>query len=667
MAQQFERICGIPWQRIVVCLALLLMLSEGALAVWHDANSPFRRPIRIDIDPSKISGEEIANVKFLVPHPRSEKTDDIHVTTAQGKPVDYRVIFVGPGDQVDLAFLPQKGVADYFVYFGGEKPAANRPTENLGRGGLLMEIKPTGKLPSSGRELQDMYPREQRVMSRRVIGRPYLGNNLIGYRGATMTRLSGKLFAPIDGPYVFAVAANDRGALFIDGKLLVYCRTAVSDTRFQDRIALTRGWHDFEFLHADGGGEYIFAIAWKRPDMDKFDIIGREFFGMVLHASAGPLEQRDKPLTADMTCSYLGEAFFANEYSHRYRFDVATSLRADRMQVNWDFGDGQTANRPQVEHVFLTPGIYQVTVTAKLGSNTDTQKFRLHVDRDYERASNPPTDELGLHAKMAASYKLDTLTPESLARAVQLHMRAGDIDRAHQAAIALAKAKNHPRRDMVHSSLMELREDLMKRKQHARMREVFAAVPADSSLQPWAAIQLANTLMYAVGDFKAAEKAIAPFAAKDITAKRVHGQALLLSGRFDQARDLLTGMSSGGPGERAAALSGAMARTTEFYIEEKDFLAGEDAWEKWMSSFPADFLDGNAALMRVRLIELQGLPEVAARVAEAYANANRESAYSPRLLHLASRLLEKTDKAKSNSLRKLLKERYPEDPLSQEK
>ena len=648
-------------------LALLAFIPAGAAAAWHDAQSQFRRAVRIDVDPQKITGEELANVKFLAAGERQSEGKDVHVTTAQGKPVSYRVINTGPGDQVDVAFNAQAGITDYLVYYGSAKPAEDAPAGQLNRGGLLMELKAgRSQLPSSGAELQSEFARPGRIIGRRLIPRPYLGNNLAGTMEPSLTRLSGKLFVPVDGPYVLAVAANDRGALFIDKKLVVFCRTAVADTRFQERVALTRGWHDFEFLHADGGGEYLFTVAWKRPDMDQFDAIGREFFGPVLQCVAGPLEQKDKPLTADMKATYLGEAFFASNYSHRYRFEAATALRnTDRLQVSWKFGDGQTATGLQVEHVYLTAGVYEVEVTSKLGANTDTQKFHLNVDRDYERASQPPTDEPGLHAKLAASYEVEKLAPETLAWAVLLQMRTGNLAESRRAAMSLARSPKHPNRLTAQKSIQELYDELIKQKQGGNARDIFAAVPAESDLQPWAAIEQAKILMYSLADFSAAEKAIARFAGKDDAARSTHGQALVLAGRFEQGRKLLESISIGASRQKAAAISGAMARTTEFYVEEKDAAGGEEAWEKWMATFPADFLDGNAAFMRVRLIDLRGEPATAAKVAEAYANANPQSAYAPRLLDTASKLLEKSDAAKSSQLRQLLKERYPEDPLSQ--
>src|SRR5690606_27078011 len=118
-------------------------------------------------------------------------------------------------------------------------------------------------------------------------------------------------------------------------------------------------------------------------------------------------------------------------------------------------------------------------------------------------------------------------------------------------------------------------------------------------------------------------------------------------------------------GERAAALSGAMARTVEFFVGEKEFDAAERGWWKWQRRYPLDFLDGYSVLLRARLMR-EPAPAAAATVAEAFATAVPASPYAPALLKLASDALKPIDAKRSGKIFKQLKERYPEDPLSQE-
>jgi hypothetical protein len=184
--------------------------------------------------------------------------------------------------------------------------------------------------------------------------------------------------------------------------------------------------------------------------------------------------------------------------------------------------------------------------------------------------------------------------------------------------------------------------------------------------QPRAAKRAAQLAMWWTGDFDKAVKLLEPFTNRhDESIQRLYGEALILAGRGEEGRKLLLDLPAQGPIDREAALSGAAARSVEFFITEGDAEAGEDAWERWQLKYPADFVEGYSVLLRVKLIELRKQPQAAARVAEAFAMAMPQSSYAPQLLDRASKLLAKTDPTKSASLRKVLKQKYPEDPLSQ--
>ena len=116
-----------------------------------------------------------------------------------------------------------------------------------------------------------------------------------------------------------------------------------------------------------------------------------------------------------------------------------------------------------------------------------------------------------------------------------------------------------------------------------------------------------------------------------------------------------------------AALSGAMAFSVEAYINSNQAEAGQEAWDQWQAKYPAEFLQGYGVVLETRLMVLRKEPDAAARLAEAFAQAIPTSSYAPQLLDRASRLLGKSNPEKSKALRDLLKQRYPEDPLSQDK
>jgi hypothetical protein len=139
-----------------------------------------------------------------------------------------------------------------------------------------------------------------------------------------------------------------------------------------------------------------------------------------------------------------------------------------------------------------------------------------------------------------------------------------------------------------------------------------------------------------------------------------------LSGKPDEARKIFEKQMSSVSASRKAALSGAAARSVEFFITTNDVESGEEAWDKWQARFPTDFLEGYSVMLRTRLMELRKRPDAAAKVAEAFAAAVPLSPYAPQLLDRASKLLVAADPPKSQALRQLLKQKYPEDPLSQD-
>jgi len=151
----------------------------------------------------------------------------------------------------------------------------------------------------------------------------------------------------------------------------------------------------------------------------------------------------------------------------------------------------------------------------------------------------------------------------------------------------------------------------------------------------------------------------------DNALKRSYAHALILNQNAAAGKKLLESIPSDSP-ERHAALAGALARSIEYYITEKDAESGQQTWEKWQQQYPADFLEGYSILLQTRLMESAGYAQAAARVAESFALAFPKSSYAPQLLDRASKLLAKTDPGRSTSIRNLLKQKYPEDPLSQD-
>ncbi len=231
-----------------------------------------------------------------------------------------------------------------------------------------------------------------------------IGFNPFGEPQSSIAKFSGMIFAPVDGQYTFAASAQNRGALYIDSKPVVFAHGSVGDVQFNAKVDLKRGKHDVMFLQAHTDGDPRMSVVWKRPDQNKYEVIGAEFFGAMPHVMVGGLEEHNKTITADFRLEYLGESFYANHYSHRYRLTGQLAKPFAGAKYEWDFGDGQMGSGPVMEHVYLNDGDYVVKVAVHVGGNVDLQSTTIHVSRVYERLDNPPNDPLGVQSKIVQAY-----------------------------------------------------------------------------------------------------------------------------------------------------------------------------------------------------------------------------------------------------------------------
>lgn len=636
-------------------------------AAWFDGAWPFRREVNVTWEADKAQGHELALAEVYTAGHHKEDGSDVRVAAEDGRQMASRVLGVGPGDQVRVVFALAKGQRRYYVYFGNANPAAKpKGTEDVNyHAGLLLEMRafPGGPADNAA-QLQGAFERSKKPIGMTMLPTLFTGKNPFGDHPNWVSRMSGSIYTPLDGEYVFAVAAKDRGALLIDGKAEVFCPHLVGDTRFNAKVNLKKGRHDLLFYHANLGGEGMISVVWKKPDGQNFELIGRDGFGSLHKAAPGPLEENRKTLTADFKAEFLGEAFFANHYAYRYRFS-ANVPKTQPPKYEWDLGDGQIAEGNSVEHVYLGEGVYPVKLTARIATNADIQTTKFHASRDW-MAEKTLIDDPAVQSKIVESYKLDNLPPAQLPWVVLMHERANRIDAALSAGLKLATTTGGYDATLALNALVDTSREAMTVGKIEPLVKLWDSIPRDSSMQPTAGRLYASLLVWRVADF---EKACAILSGqpkgKDHSVERLYAQALFLNQKAAEGKKILESLPMEGPRDRQAAISGAMARTVEYYIGQGEAEAGEDHWEKWQRQYPTDFLEGYSLLLRVKLIEVRKQPEVAAKVAEAFALAMPRSSYAPSLLDRASKLIEKSNPAKSAELRKLLKQKYPEDPLSQ--
>lgn len=642
-----------------------LWLISPARAGWFNTLWPYRRPVEVVWDAEHASGDEFAMVEFYSAGHHKPNGEDIRVARSDGQLVAAHTIMVGPGDRLRAIFLLVKGERKYFVYFGNEKPEPPLPKfrDVPATRGLLMESRMfAGGAVENTQQLVKKFEDSQPVIGRTMIERPFLGCNPFMEDQPYISRLTGSLFIPQDGEYSFAGAVDDKGSLWLDGKPILLIRGGPTDSRQNTKLDLKRGRHEFVFYHVNFAGQGWFTVAWKRPDMSNYDVISREAFGIASRGIAGAMEMNDKLLIADFAVEYKAECFIADRFTHRYRFTANVPKTSTAPKFDWDFGDGQTSSGAQIDHVFLSDSVYPVRLTARIGSNSDSQTQKIAVSRLFEKLSNPPTDDALEHARITETYDITGIPVRGLAPAMALQLRSNRIDLAFKPAERLASIKMHADSKDAANPLRDLTRAALSAGKIEPILRVWEAAPPDSDLHNASLRWQAQIRLWWLADFAKCADLLA--GEKDNVLRRLYGQALILSRRPAEGRQMLLDLPSEEAPERQVAISGALARTVEYFIKEGDAEAGEEAWERWQQRYPSDFLEGYSALLRVKLIELRKQPAAAAKIAEAFALAIPNSSYAPALLDRASTLMEKLDPGKSKSLREVLRQKYPEDPLA---
>jgi PKD repeat protein len=647
-----------------------MLFPAAASATWFDAGWKYRRPIDVTLDADTVQGSELATVEFYTAGHCKPNGEDIRIATDEGRPVAMRVLMMGPGDKASVVFTLAKRVSRYYVYFGNDTPPPPRPelADVKYQSRLLLDMKAMSGHPNleNAQGLQETWEKSPDTIGRTFISNPLLGINPLGPQDRTISKIVGSLSVQADGDYAFAMAVHARAGLFLDGKPVLFAIDGPSDVRFQVNLPLTKGRHEFVLYHANVGGDGRFLVAWKMPGKAAFEPISPLFFGAMPRTAAGPLEEIRRDWVADFAVEYGAECFFADHYSHRFKFFAHGPLKNVKLQLKWDFGDGQTSTVAEPEHVYLTDGIYPVTVSMRIGTIADSQTSKLSVGRNWSHIDNPTTDEPPKQSAIVSTYDVSRMPDDWLPWATLLMQRSGKFDAMFVAATRVVSIPRHPDLNAALFALRDATESAEKNGKSADMASVLEKAPPISDLQPRAVLELARLLVWRIGDFVHAVQVLQPYVAQgDADLKRVYGQALVLSGKPDEGRKILGQVAPTGNPTRQAALSGAQARTIEFYITQKDPESGEKAWQKWQQLYPDDFLEGYSAVLQTRLMELQNVPQAAAKVAEAFANAVPASSYAPQLLDRASKLVATSDPGKSDALHKLLKDRYPEDPLSQ--
>lgn len=669
--------------RSAFLLAAILLASAlpaaADTAPWFNQEWPVRRVVEVKAD--GVRPGDVGVAAFFSGGQVRPDAGDVRVTVQGRKLVNHKVLQVGPGDLVRVAFEMAPGESRYFIYYGNAKapaPAAWEPER-----GVLLEVRrwPGGPAPASLSAAQAAWAKAQ-PLGADLLDKVAHGFNPFADGGVpTIARYTAYFEPPVGGTYAIAASGAGRSWLLIDGKDVTDARSEIRDARHAVSLPLTPGVHRLDFWNVNPSGTMMTLAAWKAPGSDRFAAIPATAFLPVARAALLETDMQGQKVVADFFAEHAGECWWPDHYGARLRFRNFTkgvSLQAGG-RYEWDFGDGQTSALGVPTHLYLAPGDYTVTLKATLGPSSATFKSRVRVERDWRKQADGVTEPLPRCAGEVAQYLFDKLDTANLVLAVDLFDHEGmDKSIASAGAEVILKRQGLDEKT-VHAIGMRWGESLRKTDRAADAATAYRQVEARLQAPPHkaeAALAAADTLrrdLYRYDDaekeYQRVLKAYATSGAEAVL-RRAHiglGDVARHRGDADKARAAYAAAGAikvvaYGPKE-GAVRTGTLARYVEEYTREKEWEWVDKYMDEWEFEFPRDKLDGHLSLLKAAALAAQGKRDAAILEANDLLGANPASAYAVRLLVLAAEChVAKGETDKARLLLQTAAEDYPEDP-----
>ena len=666
---------------IVLGAAALPAAAQG----WWNLNWPCRRAVTVaSFSPSKLPGSDVIVVTMPTAGLIADDGQDIRVVSVGGTEVPCRVLMVGPGDQVTVAFAARSSRdTRYHVYFGNRAAAPRKETLDIRRGVLLEVWRYTGGPIATLEQVRQTFERAAsrpaNFVGRGFRSRVFLGHNPFGPENRLASRFTAFFEVNDPGEFAFSISSQDASFLLIDEKLLVANgghHWPQGDIRHRGSTRLDRGLHKLTLYHVCTQNNPVAVAAWQAPGEQRIWTIPASAFTGVHHAAPGAMERYGRGSGIDFLPRYGGEVFLANRYYQRWTFEALTVGQVPRsVDLLWDFGDGQKSGRPKVEHVYFTPGPYTVTLSAPKYPGALKQTNRIFVSRPWDQVAENKLDPVSLHAQIVSEYDFADLSAEGNAHAVLLLDRAAAAETVKQAALALVARDKGASGELMEEA-MPLAEKALDPNQAARAYVRAAEITPGPAVKARFLVRAAQISLDRLNDpnqaMRLCQRAVRQYGPLTTDpairmAKVGLGDVWRVRGNLAEARRAYESAGLGGEVDpaRLAIIKGDYARHVEDYVRKGLFTDARTYIDRWAANIPADKLEGYWSLLVVRKHLAAGEFDAAAREARVLVGANGASQYAPDLLLLASDALVKLkrpDEARA-ALRQIV-QKYPESALA---
>lgn len=431
-------------QKSKIFLTSLLVLLSGTVArsseTWHLTGWSARAVI--EISKPAAGSVDTAVVKVYCQGRGKPDASDYRVLDMAGNPIPFQLTFHNASRYSLIAFRASKPTARqrFYVYFGNgqaqraqqEIIAATRPGSGapkadwIPRAGLVFQTiqRPDGDNPETVESLEKLISGSQQKYGARYQTRVSDGHNPFGRSDYYISVYRGWINIPKSGTYKFCTASNEASFSFLDGKKLVHWpgrHTSERGARGEknETIELTAGLHHLEYYHEETTLKQVAFLGWSPPGSETghFAVIPESVYQAPHHASVVSYESPSGPLLyfePDILDSIWPDDRHEGQYT-RVQFRVGgPNTLPNGTTYRWDFGDGHSATGTTAEHVYLSLGQYDVSLTAQ-GSAVKwpLEIYELQHVTDDIKQGRPPD-----YAKIASQYdpqKLDAASLKELA------------------------------------------------------------------------------------------------------------------------------------------------------------------------------------------------------------------------------------------------------------
>ena len=654
----------------------LVSQADAATVPWHFDGWSARAVV--EIKSSAGADVDTAAVKVLCHGRTKPNGDDVRVLDASGQPVPFQLTWHDAGRYAWVAFraLQAKPGQRFFVYLGN--PAATRAAEQvvaspapgagpptgswIPRAGLVFATierprssspaaassraaSPEDDNPKTVEELAKMLaasPRKHGARHQRNIAD---GFNPFGASDYYMSLYRGWIKIPKAGKYQFCTASNEASFSFLDGKELIHWPGRHTEERGihgekNVLVELTAGLHYIEYYHEEVTLQQMAFLGW-RPSADEgpFSGIPDEVFTQPHTADVVSYEQRDGPALCfepQIVDSIWPLERHEGQYT-RVRFRILPASHfAEGTTFRWSFGDGLSATGSEVDHVYLSLGLHDVTLTTEQpGKPPLTAKWPLDVYEIQHAADQFPDGKPIDYAAIVRAYDRANLDAARLKELTHLFAEAAAWSDAKTAGGefvqrfgAASPAATPQIRRLIAEAAIQLGEGNLDEAVSNFRASLTDATPLPERLNVLARLirllgidrELPDEAAKAVADVEAAVRG----KRLDDDSRQAYrdaviaaGDVLLWHGKREGALDLYRkaeGLSSQLiPAQVRSARIGSYPNSIREYIADGNHGAALDLVAKWESSFPTDKVRGHTFFWRGKLHSLRNEPKPAAR------------------------------------------------------